>query len=414
MRRSVIMQLQKIFSSRLRLPFLMFGALSAGAFGQTLTTLYDFGASSTDAVAPGSGVIFDKAGNLYGVTGFGGFQGANGTVFKLTPPASGQGAWTETIFHRFRGSPDGKIPQSRPIMTAQGVLLGTTLRGGATDQGTIYAFTPATGGTFKEKILHDFGTVTGDVVSSNLGLFSASEGFYGADQGGANNTGAFYLLSRAAGSNTYTQNILYTFGTFDSSDGSGPGGELVRDAKGNFYGVTVQGGVNNLGTVYQLSPPVVTGNPWTETILFSFNGTNGSLPEERLLLGAGGVLYGTTDGGGVSDAGTVFQLTPPAAPDGAWTETVLYAFTGGNDGGFPGGGVIRDAKGNLLGNAGNSVFKLTPQAGGTWTESVLHNFTGPDGFIATGPLTLSKNAVYGTTSEGGAHGVGTAFKLTLQ
>jgi uncharacterized repeat protein (TIGR03803 family) len=190
---------------------------------------------------------------------------------------------------------------------------------------------------------------------------------------------------------------------------------LIRDAKGNFYGVTGQGGDNNLGAVYEISPPAVNGGPWTETVLFSFNGSNGTLPAGRLLLGIGGVLYGTTNGGGASGAGTVFQLTPPAAPGGSWTETLLYTFTGGNDGGFPENGVILDSKGNLLGNASNAVFQLTPtqSTGGVWTESVLHNFTGPDGFITVGTLTLSRKALYGTTAEGGAHGVGTAFKLTL-
>jgi hypothetical protein len=78
-------------------------------------------------------------------------------------------------------------------------------------------------------------------------------------------------------------------------------------------------------------------------------------------------------------------------------------------------GLITDRRGNLLDAARNAIFQLTPpaSAGGAWTESVLHNFSEPDGFIATSPLALSKGAVYGTTEEGGAFGVGTAFQLTL-
>jgi uncharacterized repeat protein (TIGR03803 family) len=414
MNRSLISQFQSLAVELLLLAFVM-GAGAGAAFGQTLTTLHNFGASPTDGVAPGTGVILDKAGNAYGNTGVGGFQGADGTVFKLTPPASGGGEWTETILHLFHGKPDGKIPEGRLAMNAQGILISTTLHGGTDDLGTVYALIPPTGkGPWKEKIVHSFGTVTNDVSTPNQGVFIAPEGFYSVDQGGANNTGAFYLLSPAAGGASFTQHILYSFGALGSGDGADPAGGLVRDSKGNFYGVTGQGGANNLGAVYELSPPKSKGGAWTESVIFSFDGTNGTLPAGPLLLGTGGILYGTTNGGGDSGAGLVFQLTPPVAAGNAWTESVLYTFTGGNDGGFPESGVVMDTEGNLLGSASNAIFQLTPpqSTGGAWTESVLHNFTGPDGFIA-GPITLSNGAVYGTTQEGGAFGVGTAFQLTL-
>jgi uncharacterized repeat protein (TIGR03803 family) len=391
-------------------------ALSASCcFGQTLTVLYDFGARANDGVAPGSGVVLDNNGNVYGTTGVGGFQGSDGIVFKLTPPSSGQGDWTETILHGFRGTPDGKIAESRLTMNAKGVLYGTTNKGGSEDSGTVYALVPPTAqGGWKEQIVHNFGTVTDDVVTPIYGVLLAPEGLYGVDQGGANNTGAFYLLTRTPGSSSFTQNILFSFGAFGSGDGADPGGELVRDSKGNFYGVTVQGGVNNLGAVYKLTPPASAGGAWTESVIFSFDGTNGTLPSGRLLLGKGGVLYGTTSGGGDHSAGTVFQLTPPASGTGPWTEKVLYSFTGGLDGGEPQNGIIMDTKGNLLGTASNAIFQLTPpsSASGNWTETVLHDFTGPDGFIANN-LTLFQGAVYGTTLEGGAFGVGNVYKLTL-
>jgi uncharacterized repeat protein (TIGR03803 family) len=401
--------------SRFSVLSLMFVLAASCCFGQTLTTIYNFGAFANDGVAPGSGVILDKTGNVYGTTGVGGFQGSDGTVFRLTPPSSGDGTWTETILHAFKGSPDGKISESRLAMSAQGVLFGTTLRGGSVDSGTVYALFPTAGqGQWREQIVHSFGTVTDDVASPNLGVTITPQGLYGVDQTGANNTGAFYLLTRIPGSTAYQQNILYSFGAIGSGDAFGPSGELVRDAKGNFYGVTAQGGANDLGAVYKLSPPASQGGTWTESVIFSFNGTDGTLASGRLLLGKGGVLYGTTEGGGDNSAGTVFQLTPPVSGSGAWTQTVLYSFTGGNDGGFPENGVIMDGKGNLLGTASLAVFQLTPPASGSgsWAETALHNFTGPDGFIANN-LTLFQGAVYGTTQEGGAFGVGTAYKLTL-
>jgi uncharacterized repeat protein (TIGR03803 family) len=97
----------------------------------------------------------------------------------------------------------------------------------------------------------------------------------------------------------------------------------VRDSNGNFFGVTTWGGANNLGAVYEISPPAISGGPYTETVLYSFDGTDASLPACRLLLGAGGVLYVTADGGGASGAGAVFELDPPAMPGAAWSETTL-------------------------------------------------------------------------------------------
>jgi uncharacterized repeat protein (TIGR03803 family) len=409
-----IPQFRKLLPMRLSL-LLTLAILAGSAFGQTFTTLYNFGASKTDGQAPSSGVVMDKTGNLFGVTGIGGNQFSDGTVFELSPPAVSGNPWTEAIIHRFRGTPDGKTPLGHLTMTPNGILAGTTLHGGAGDEGTLYVFAPGTTqSTWREKILHDFGSVPDDVITPDLGLFSAPEGFYGADQGGANNTGAIYLLARGTNGSAWAQNILYSFQPIGSGDGNGPGGELVRDAKGNFYGVTTQGGVHNLGAVYEVSSPAVQGDPWTETVLYSFNGTDGTLPAGRLLLGAGGRLFGTTNGGGASSAGTVFALTPPTVAGNPWTHTILYSFTGGNDGTSPESGVIADQSGKLYGAAGQTIFMLTrPSSGSTWSETALHNFTGPDGFVATGPLVLSNKTLFGTTAEGGAFGVGTAFQISL-
>jgi uncharacterized repeat protein (TIGR03803 family) len=184
------------------------------------------------------------------------------------------------------------------------------------------------------------------------------------------------------------------------------------------------GGANDLGAVYEVSPPTVRGSPWTETVIFSFSGADGTLPSGRLLLDASGTLYGTTDGGGTGDAGTVFQLATPVAPGEPWTETVLYSFSGGVDGSNPAAGVRMDQKGRLFGTtqhggngrpevSGGVVFALSPPAvpGTEWTQTVLHSFGGPDGFLPTSLLTLRGGKLYGTTSEGGLFGTGTVFVL---
>jgi len=159
----------------------------------------------------------------------------------------------------------------------------------------------------------------------------------------------------------------------------------------------------------------VSGNPWTETVVYSFNGTDGTLPAGRLLLGAHGELYGTASGGGTNGAGLVFELDPPIVAGNPWTQTILYTFSGGLDGSSPGNGVIADKRGRLFGAAADTIFMLRPPQtpGGAWKETVLHNFTGPDGFTATTPLTLSKKTLYGTTAQGGTFGTGTVFEVTL-
>ena len=388
-------------------------------FGQTLTTLYNFGSHAHDGADPQAGVVFDETGNLYGATAIGGKAGSNGILFELKPTSLG--LWSEIVLHKFQGRPDGKIPEGRVIFGSMGTLVGTTSRGGVNDMGTVFAWSPSPDGSRSEKVLYSFGSIPNDAVQPTVGLIAAPSGFYGAAQGGANNTGAVYNLSPPiAGKRTWTETILYSFKGSGSGDAAFPSGELVSDASGNLYGATLLGGVNNLGAVFQLSPPAVQGDPWTETIIYSFSGTDGTLPAGPLLLDTSGALYGTTDGGGTKAGGTVFKLAPPRAPGGSWTETVLFNFSGGSlDGGNPSAGVIMNKKGRLLGTAstggqgaGGVVFMLkAPGGNGEWSETVLHSFSGPDGYRPISPLVLRRGEIYGTTSLGGLFGTGTVFVL---
>lgn len=146
-------------------------------------------------------------------------------------------------------------------------------------------------------------------------------------------------VSCAAG----TETVLYSFGG-DKTDGMWPLGRLVMDSAGNLYGTTsattFAGGINNLGTVFEIS---ATG---TETILHSFAGgtTDGAQPDAGLIMDSAGNLYGTTADGGTYGAGTVFKISANG------TETVLYSFAGGTtDGAQPEAGLIMDSTGNLYG-----------------------------------------------------------------
>lgn len=195
------------------------------------------------------------------------------------------------------------------------------------------------------------------------------------------------------------------------SDGGGPLNGFVADNAGNLYGTTSGGGTFNYGVVYELT---TTG---VQTVLHNFaGGTDGANPDGFLVRDKAGNLYGTTTAGGTSGAGTVFKVTT------AGTESVLYSFTGKNDGSAPEAGLAIDAAGNLYGSSsaggahGNgTVFKLTAaKTGGKWLESTLYAFAGgTDGAIPVAGVTVAANgSVYGTTSAGGAYGYGTVFELS--
>jgi uncharacterized repeat protein (TIGR03803 family) len=395
-----------------------------GAFGQTLTTLHDFGANM-DGQNPQAGVVFDQLGNLYGTT-IGGVNG-NGIVYSLTPPEGGGAPWTESVLHKFAGQPDGAVPVSSLTISPSGGLFGTTEEGGAHNMGTVFGVKPPQnpGGPWRERALYSFGSSATDGVIPNAELLPANPGFYGVTrEGGAHGFGTVFLVTpQAGGGGDWSETILYSFA--GSGDAAFPSGGLVADQAGNLYGVTLLGGANNLGAVYQLSPPTTEGGSWTETVIFSFSGPDGTLPSGQLQFDQTGALYGTTDGGGSLSEGTVFQLTPSSHPGAPWTQTVLYSFSGGSpDGGNPVAGVKIDNMGRLFGTAstggagqpfpGGVIFKLTPPAnqGDPWTETVLHAFGGPDGFRSLSLLVLRSGGFYGTTSLGGLNGTGTVFVLT--
>jgi uncharacterized repeat protein (TIGR03803 family) len=222
-------------------------------------------------------------------------------------------------------------------------------------------------------------------------------------------------LNEGPSSNWYHL-ILYCFTS--GSDGSDPVGVLAFDSRGNIYGATGQGGSANLGAVYRLTPGGVLG--WTETVLYSFQGgSDGANPAAGVILDDAGNIYGTTSQGGSSGKGTVFKLTPQS--NGTWSETVLYSFQGGNDASSPNSSLSFDAAGDLYGTAGGgaynqgTIFKLTPSNGGQWTERVVYAFTGGlDGGQPSGGITFDASGnLYGTAAVGGTFGQngGVAFEI---
>ena len=365
--------------------------------------LHSFNNDGTDGHAPYAGLIFDAAGNLYGTTYEGGTLGY-GTVFELTP--AGGGTWTEKVLYTFSNT-DGANPYAGLIFDTAGNLYGTTLQGGTHGFGTVFELTPAAGGTWTEKVLHDFNNDGTDAADPKAGLiFDAAGNLYGtAVEGGAHRGGAVFELTPAGGG-AWTEKVLYSFVA-----GGGPYGGVIFDGAGNLYGTTSGGGTSNAGTVFELTP--AGGGSWTEQDLLDFNGTNGAYPWAGLIFDAAGNLYGTTTQGGTYNAGTAFELMP--AGGGTWTEKVLHSFGNGTDGSSPQAGLIRDAAGNLYGTAfaggsygGGTVFRLNAQG-----EVLLQNFSGADGLDPNAGLIFDATGnLYGTTVFGGASNEGAVFEIT--
>ncbi len=213
--------------------------------------------------------------------------------------------------------------------------------------------------------------------------------------------------------------VIYSFA--GGNDGEYLDTDLVMDKGGNLYGSTVQGGDFGSGTVFQLAP---SAGGWTHTVLYSFTGgADGGEPYKGVTLDPQGNLYGTTVTGGSGSCeggcGVVFKLTKSGSN---WTQSVLHAFTGGNDGSGPGSGLAFDSHGNLYGMTPTGgayglgvVYQLHPEAAGTWKLNVLHAFTGGnDGSSASAGRLIFDAAgnIYGVTTVGGAHGDGVVFELT--
>lgn len=195
-------------------------------------------------------------------------------------------------------------------------------------------------------------------------------------------TAAAILCTATSGEAAVKETTLYAF--TGGNDGSFPHAGLIADGKGNLYGTTSAGGADHSGVVFELSPPKQGETTWTQTTLYTFTGgKDGGNPQAALMMDSAGNLYGTTYGGGLSGEGVVFKLVPHKHK-GTWTYLRLWSFTGGNDGGVPSGALTMDNAGNLYGTTTQggtgvvgTVFELSPGATKwNWTENVLYNFTG--------------------------------------
>jgi len=293
-----------------------------------LTILYSFSNAGGGGVVPGGGLIEASDGNFYGTTTYGGSAG-NGTVFKLTPSG------VETTLHSFGSvTGDGQNPSTSLIEGTDGNFYGTTPFGGSIGGGTAFRMTPS--GVLT--ILHSFRDVP------EGGLIEASDGnFYGTTH---NSSGTVFRMTPSG-----TVTTLHSFGS-TANDGTYPVAGLIQGTDGNFYGTTRYGGSTTssdpngagYGTVFRMT---LSG---TVTILHSFkDGTavnDGANPYTGLIEGSDGNFYGTAQNGGSNNGGAVFAMTPAGAV------TTLHSFYDGstvNDGYAPLAGLTLGSDGNFYG-----------------------------------------------------------------
>ncbi len=375
----------------------------------TTTDLYSFGVVSSDGQTPKAGLVLAGDGNFYGTTYSGG-SNFDGTVYRITP----QGA--ETVIHNFADGSianDGISPTAALVNGPSGYLYGTTSGGGSAGVGTV--FRVSTSGAVT--ILHSFGDGSvlndGGVPLSRL-WFYRDGNFYGTTQiGGAAQQGTVFRITPSG-----VVTILHSFGDGSITyDGSAPTADLVAATDLNFYGTTPFGGSANNGIAFRITP----SGSFTKLHDFATDYpsvNDGVGPTSALTQGFNSLLYGVSPKGGTFNAGTVFSMTLSG------TVNVLYNFDGAEFstlGSAPKAALIKGADSNLYGttSAGGAnrqgiVFRISPSG----ELTTLHTFDtatdASDGATPLGALSQATNGtLYGTASQGGSQGLGSAFSISL-
>ncbi len=404
--------------------YCLLAIITGRAAASSLATLYSFASQNADGVNPYASPAGGAGGVLYGTTNAGGTYGY-GTVYQLSPPSAPGGQWSESLLHSFMYS-DGGYPYGGVILDASGNLYGTTTYGGSAGVGTVFELSPpgTPGGAWTLTVAYSFTGPDGANPYAGLAFGTGGVLFGTTELGGAYNGGTvFQLIPPALSGGAWTESVIHSFS--GGSDGAYPYAGIAVGTSGVLYGTTNYGGASHDGTVFKLSRSR-TGGPWTESVLHSFAGnSDGGNPISGLVIASNGSLYGTTSGGIGTGTGTVFVLTPPAQ-GGSWTETVLYRFGDGADGGNPHGNVFLASSGALYGTTfagGNGrgyaghgiIYQLTPPGipGGAWTETVVYTFSGgADGAYPDGALVPSGNGSYSCITLAGGLGRGTLFSFT--
>ena len=360
--------------------------LSKIAFSQVLTTLVSF--NGTNGGGPFSSLVLGSDGNFYGTTTYGGnSQGLGfGTVFKVTP----QGALTS--LYSFQGDIDGYSPNAPLVQASDGNFYGTTIYGGAHNDGTIFRITPQGSLT----TIHNF--ALGDGYQPYAGLLQGTDGeLYGTTVfGGSYNAGTIFKTTLGG--------MLTSIHGFLTSDGGMPYAGLLQASDGNFYGTTRSGGSSGDGTVFR----VTSQGPLTT--LHSFNNADGEYPYAGLVQATDGNFYGATYYGGAYACGVVFKITPQGiltllhefnCTDGWYANNLIQ----GRDGNLY-GTTIFGGNTQLCGAGCGTIYQITLQG----KLTTIYRFNGVDGQGPSGLTEINDGEFYGTTG-GGTSNDGTVFRL---
>jgi uncharacterized repeat protein (TIGR03803 family) len=315
-----------------------------------------------------------------------------GTVFELVKSATG---YTEKVLYSFTG-PDGANPSAGLTMDSSGDLYGTTINGGACSLGAVFELANSSGG-YTEKVLHSFGCVSTDGSYPNGALFMDAAGnLYGTAESGGSGRGIVFELANSDGG--YTEDVIYSFtGPDGQTPSSGlisdsSGNFYGTTEAGGAYGSGPVYGSNGYGTVFEL---LNSSGHYTEKVLYSFMGTNGGdgqMPEAAPTIDSSGDLYGTTREGGTACApqgcGIVYELVNSS---GTYTERILHTFGVPGDGQNPSAPLVMDAGGNLYGTTGGGGVSF----GGTAFEVTP---TAPAPAVALSASSLDFSQIFNTTS----------------
>jgi uncharacterized repeat protein (TIGR03803 family) len=300
---------------------------------------------------------------------------------------------------------DGDSPLAPVIEATNGVLYGTTQNDGAGGGGTIFEINKDGSGY---AVLHSFTYDTDDGGLSTAPLLQASDGeLYGTTQEGGNDGGSDGVVFRI----DLSGNNFVVLHPFVANDGEGPAAGLIEGTNGMLYGTTTGAGVGNGGTVFRMNKD---GSSFS--VIFNFtnaaNFPDGYSPFCSLLKGPNGLLYGTTQFGGTFGGGIVFSMDYNGG-----SFSVLHNFGGVNDGKNPQQPLIQGPDGGLYGSTGSgggvgglgTVYTIN--AGGSG-YNVLLAVTNAIGKQVVGLVSASNGALYGACALGGAQNQGTLFKLT--
>jgi len=322
------------------------------------------------------------------------------------------------VLYSFAGKADGNGPRAALLQDSAGNLYGTTAFGGkgqcagrAYGCGTVFELSPPQGsGTdWTEQVLYRFsggsdgGGPIGRLIADQSGnLYGTAFEGGNADCGENGTCGLVFELSPPSqpGGN-WKETVIHSFTGYD---GGLPQAGLTFDNNGNLYGTASynQNSPGCGGTIFELTPPQSQGEDWTYSDLYDLTdlGT-GCLPLSDLIFDNLGNLYGTTCTGDLSGGGVVFELAPPEVEGEPWLYSVLYGFAQNT---CPRAGLASDSEGNLYGTATNIAFELEPSGGGIWSLQILSSLV----YSYAGVILHNEGKIYGTES---GNGCGSVFRL---